>query len=198
MRLSLLNTICLVAASLSAPAWANNDTALYAEAAPADASFVRFLGYGNEDSVQFDGKTFELSADTETTYIAVSAAHLAETAPGSYVTVARRKDGSEVIVHEASRDDAARVYLFLVNASDMALDLRLADGSTPIIQNVEQAQSGVRAVNPVAVSLGVFAHGHDQAIATFDLSLRRGQNVSFVADDTGVRLIENRFGPVLR
>ena len=58
--------------------------------------------------------------------------------------------------------------------------------------------SGLRAVNPVAISFGVFQHGVDAPLATFDVSLRRGQNLTFLADQSGVRLVENRFGPVAK
>ena len=101
-------------------------------------------------------------------------------------------------IPEGPRASASKVSLYLINATDQALELKLADGSVTVIGGVEPMSSGVRAVNPVAISFGVFQRGEDAPVATFDVSLRRGQNLTFLADQSGVRLIENRFGPVAK
>ena len=182
---------------LSATTGMATDTSLYAEAPPADASFVRFAGVGADKSANFAGKTFTLNADEKLAYTPVSSAALKGVELGSYVTVVKA-DGATHTINEGPRAEASKVSLYLVNATDQALELKLADGSVTVIGGVEPMSAGLRAVNPVAISFGVFQHGDDAPLATFDVSLRRGQNLTFLADRSGVRLVENRFGPVAK
>lgn len=183
---------------LSASASLATDTSLYPEAPPEDASFVRFTGFGDDTSAEFAGKKFTLMADEQLAYTPVSSAALQGVEPGSYVTVVRSNDGAQHSIPEGPRAAASKVSLYLINATDKALELKLADGSVTVIGDVEPMSSGLRAVNPVAISFGVFQHGQDAPLATFDVSLRRGQNLTFLADQSGVRLVENRFGPVAK
>lgn len=184
--------------AMNATAALATDTSLYAEAPPSDASFVRFAGFGANDKVTFAGKTFTLKADEKLAYTPVSATALNGIDAGAYLTVIRGDDGTLHPISEAPRANAAKVSLYLVNATKQALELRLADGSITVIGAVDPMDSGLRAVNPVAISLGVFQQGQDAPLATFDVSLRRGQNMTFLADESGVRLIENRFGAVAK
>ena len=174
------------------------DASLYAEAPPDDASFVRFAGFGDAESADFAGKTFRLNPDERLAYAPVSSAALSGVAPGTYATVVRDASGADHVIREAPRAAASKVSLYLVNATDSALELKLADGSATVIPGVEPMASGMRAVNPVKISFGVFRHGEDAPLATFDVSLRRGQNLTFLAEASGVRLIENRFGAVVK
>lgn len=186
-------SICLAGSLASA-----NDTSLYAEALPADVSFVRFFGYDDQDSAEFAGFTFDLIAEDANKYLPVAAAHLDNVEAGTFVSILRDEKGTQIIVPEAPRSRQSKVSLLLVNGSDGPLALRLADGSVPVIETVVPAASALREVNPVAITLGVFAADQDAPIATFDVALRRGQNVSFVADGDGVRMIENQFAPLAK
>ncbi len=183
---------------LSATRVLATDTSLYAEAPPADASFVRFAGFDAEANAEFAGKTFSLNESEKFAYTPVSSAMLSGVKPGSYVTVVRSKDGASHAIPEGPRADASKVTLYLVNATDQALELRIADGSATVIGDVQPMASGLRAVNPVAISFGIFTLGDDAPLATFDVSLRRGQNLTFLAEQSGVRLVENRFGAVAK
>jgi hypothetical protein len=172
-----------------------NDTALYAEPAPKDASFLRFVGF-DSDTVQFAGKTFDLIEAEKNNYIPVSSSLLENGIAGAYITVSQNPDGTITTIAEGQRNDPSKVFLVLVNASDQPLELRLADGSVAVIKDVATNTSNLRGVNPVAIKLGVFAMDAETPIATFDVALQRGQNITFLADSSGVQLIENRFGAV--
>lgn len=195
--MKLLPFYAIAILGLSATTGMATDTSLYAEAPPADASFVRFVGFGADKNAEFAGKTFRLNSDEKLTYTPVSSAALKGVEPGSYVTVVKA-NGAHHMIDEGPRAEASKVSLYLVNATDQALELKLADGSVTVIGGVEPMSSGLRTVNPVAISFGVFQHGDDAPLATFDVSLRRGQNMTFLADQSGVRLVENRFGSVAK
>lgn len=189
----VLLTLLLAAAKAQA-----QDNGLYAQAAPADASFVRFVGFEGQAEANFAGRAFSLSSAHKDAYIAVSSAQLEGVQAGSYATVIRQGNAAALTLMEGPRDRQTKVFLFLLNATETPFDLRLADNSATVIDAVGQGQSGQRGVNPVAVSLGVFPDGSDTPAATFDLSLQRAQNLSFVVGADGVRLIENSFGPVAK
>ena len=198
--MSLNSTFSLTAAlcvlfSIQAKA---DDANLYAEAAPDDASFVRFVGFDGETAAEFAGKTFQLSTEDHTAYMPVSSSLLTNIPVGRYVTVLRSKIGQPMVVTEGARDTRSKVFLFLINGTKTPLDLRLADNSATVIDAIGYGHAGQRGVNPVAVQLGVFADGEQTPLETFDVTLKRGQNMSFVADDSGIRLIENHFGPVAK
>ncbi|WP_299403854.1 alginate O-acetyltransferase AlgF [uncultured Roseobacter sp.] len=197
MKHSYLTALFLAAQVICATATAS-DTSLYPEAAPADASFVRFAGFDPDETAEFAGKSFALTLEDDLAYLPVSSALLNSVAPGTFVTIVRGADGHQQTILEGPRSHAARVHLFLINATERVLELRLADGSTPVIETVAAATAGARDVNPVAIALGVFELGNPIPLATFDVALKRGQNLSFIADDTGIRLVENRFGAVAR
>lgn len=174
-----------------------NDASLYAETPPDDASFVRFIGFADTTNVEFGGKAFDLAGVDQNAYVPVSASHLEAISAGSYFSVLR--DQSQIIpIEEGPRDTRSKVHLFLVNGTDAALDLRLSDNSATVIDAVGSGQSGQRAVNPVSVSFGVFPDGGDTPLAEFEVSLKRGQNLSFVADARGVHLIDNIYGSVAK
>lgn len=190
-----LSTAIVLAHAVTGASAETTDTALYDDPAPADASFVRFVGF-HDRSTMFAGKVFSLPAENKAHYIPVSAAQLDGVAPGRYITVVNRPGNAPSVIEEAPRDDATRVHLFVINTSDTAVSLRTEDGATAVIDDIAPGVSGTRAVNPIAIILGVFAKGDTTPLATFDLSLRRGQNLSFLARPAGVELIENRFAPV--
>ncbi len=193
-RFSFLTTLFF----LAFPQGVAADTSLYAEAAPVDASFVRFIGFGGADEALFDGFAFALTGDVGEKYIPVSAALLNATEPGSFVSVLRSADGDIQTITEGARSRRSKVSLLILNTSDTPVHLRLADGSVAVLEDVAPASSAVRDVNPVAISLGVFSDVQEAPLAVFDVALRRGQNVSFVVDAGSVRLIENQFAPVAK
>lgn len=187
----------LLATSFAATSHAD-DTALYAEPAPADAAFVRFIGFAPGTAVDFAGVRFAVPQETATSYVAVSSARLNDVASGTYVSVLPGEAGAALRrVDEPARDSRSKVHLLVLNASAEPVHLSTADGAMQVVGQVAPGQAASRAVNPVAVSLGLF--GADETVlGTYDVTLRRGQNLSFVVDASGTRLIENSFGPVLK
>ena len=194
-RITLPTLAACLCAALPSAGHAD-DSALYAQPAPADAAFVRFIGFEPGSRVPFEGLTFDVPDQITTSYVAVSAARLPSTQSGAYVTVLQGADGTLRRVDEPARPGRAKVHLVVVNAGTGPVTLSTADGAMHVVSGVAAGEAGSRAVNPVSVSLGVFTDG-DTPLRTFDVALRRGQNLSFVVDGTDVHLIENSFGPVL-
>jgi len=188
-------TASLFALTLASATWAE-DTGLYAEPAPDDAAFVRFIGFADRADVQFAGHSFDVPEE-QAAYVAVSATRLNGVAAGQYISVVNHPDGHRVI-SEPARGTRTKVHLFVVNASPEPVSLKLGDGSMTVIDTVAPGTAESRAVNPVSAQLALFAEGQTEALAHFDVALRRGQNLSFVAQTGRTDLIAHRFGPVVR
>ena len=171
-----------------------NDEALYATAPPADASFVRFIGFDTGETVQFSGRNFTMKSGEADTYVPVSSAQLNNIPTGSFYSLLKKTDGSIIAVQEGSRDDPTKVVLTLLNGQNRVLTLGVADGSIDVISDIDASSSGQRAVNPIRIEFGVFNKQDPNPMARFDVALRRGQNITFFADPSGVRIIEDRFG----
>lgn len=185
-------------ALLSAASPAMAETGLYPEAAPPDSSFLRFVGFDAGEPLHFAGKRFKAPEKQSVPYVPVSAALLEGIAPGAFLTVVRDDAGQLQAINESTARDPAKVHLFLINATSQNLDLRVAGSETVVIESTAAMQSGTRAVNPVNIGLSVVAAGSKTPLQTFQVDLRRGQNISFLATSSGVQLIEHRFGPVAK
>ena len=175
-----------------------DENSLYSEAVPYDASFIRFIGFENADTAVFAGKEFHLLENEKQAYLPISSTRLNNVEAGSYVSLIKQPDGSVETIFEGPRNGRSKVFLFLVNASDVPHELRLTDESAVVIANVKAQSADQRGVNPINVSLGVFKSTETEPLAVFDVALKRGQNISFIVDDTGVQLVENRFGLVAK
>jgi hypothetical protein len=84
--------------------------------------------------------------------------------------------------------------LTLLNLSDDQARLVLSDQNIDVIGTTDINTAGGRTVNPVAATLSVVTSS-GAVLGSFDVQLRRGQNITFVARPDGAELIENRFGP---
>ncbi len=189
----LLKPIIIIAACLGAGSLsAEEEDALYGDALPADAVFIRQFGAA-EFPILALGRPFTQGDFDATAYTAVSAETLENAEPGSFYTIL--SNGVETrLIHEPSRDDRSRVHLFLLNADEMDASLVVAEGGPEVIANVPTGQIETRPVNPLAVALSV-----ETGFGTnnFDVVLRRGGNVTFLVQDGEVHLVEHRFGPII-
>jgi len=185
----------LAALVLGTASWAE-DTGLYAAPAPDDAAFVRFLGFEGTEQATFAGYLFDLPQE-HGAYIAISADRLAGIEPGQHVSLVKGPDRA-ITITEPERDTRTKVHLFVVNAGSAPVSLKLADGSMTVIEHVAPGTAQSRAVNPVSARLALFADGQTEALAAFDVALRRGQNLSFVARAEGAEVVTHRFGPVVQ
>ncbi len=184
----VISVVCLGAGSLSA----EDEDALYGEALPADAVFIRHIGDA-DFPIQKLGHTFTANDFEATAYTAVAAGLLDDAEAGSFYTLL--SDGNQTqLIKEPSRDDRSKVHLFLLNAGETEAHLIVADGGQEVIPNVPTGEIATRAVNPLAITLAVATGANTR---DFDVVLRRGVNVTFMAEGGQVRLIEHEFGRVI-
>ncbi|WP_166415629.1 hypothetical protein [Cochlodiniinecator piscidefendens] len=193
IKAGLLLSFTLCFSSVSAIA---DDTGLYDRPPPSDAVFVRWIGDDAPWSKPFWGLFLGERNLPAYAYVALSAANIAEVEPGGYYSiVANPEDNSSIsIIAEPQRDRVSKVYIVLLNAGNGDASLRVSGGGPVVIGATAALSAGIRAVNPVAATLQIHTHNRSE---DFEIALRRGQNITFIAENDGVYLIPNTFGPVV-
>jgi len=175
-----------------------DDAALYENALPADAVFVRVLAGTNEPptEIEFGGAQLSITSETLDTYSAISAADLTGVAAGGYYSLVDGQSGP-VAIQEPGRDTLAKVHLIVLNTGPEPVRLIVPSKGLEVVAHIDAGQAGGRAVNPIEIDLAVERVRDGARLGTFDVRLARGQNLTFVAGETSARLIENRLGGVL-
>lgn len=168
------------------------DNTLYDAPPPEDAAFLRWIEPGLAPEIY---GIAALGAEGDV-FHPVSAAATEGAQAGVYYTAARDADGALVVIAEPPRPDRSKVQLTLVNLAGAPVRLEVAGQDMVVVGETATGTAAARAVNPVAVALTVVT-ADGAALGQFEVSLRRGQNLTFVARPEGAELIANRFGPTL-
>jgi len=169
-------------------AWTADNT-LYDAPPPDDAVFIRWLDGGTAPAVLGVSSLGE----TDDAFRPASAALTSGALEGAFYSAAIDATGHVVIIQEPARDNKAQVLLTLLNLSNQPVRLSLAEHDVDVIGSTAINTAEGRSVNPVAARLLVLS-AENSVLGTFDVQLRRGQNLTFVARPEGAHLIENRFG----
>lgn len=188
-RSSFVPLFVLAVSTLPGPLWPA-DNELYDDPPPDDAVFVRWI----EEAPAPELFGISLPIETSGVFHPVSAALATGTQEGSFYTAAVDATGHLAVIREPDREDRSKVLLTLLNLSDEPARLFLSDQNIDVIGTTDINNAGGRTVNPVAVTLSVVTSS-GAVLGDFDVQLRRGQNVTFVARPDGAVVIENRFGP---
>ena len=175
-----------------------DEAALYGEAPPENAAFVRLLSEyaGPESNVFFGGATLSFEDIERDTYVAISAVELPSVSAGEYYSLASGAGGA-LMIAEPARETAAKVHLILVNAGEEPVRLIVPGPNAEVIASLESGEASSRAVNPVSTPLAVERIRDGHRLGMFEVTLSRGQNLTFVATSNDARLVRNAFGPVL-
>lgn len=179
----------LAVSTLPGPVWAA-DNELYDDPPPKDAAFVRWI----EAETPPEILGILMPEEPGDAYYPVSAALTDGARAGAFYTAAADATGNVYVIREPDRVDRSKVHLTLINLSGDHARLVLVEQNIDVIGNTDVNSASGRTVNPVAVSLSVMT-ASGAVLGVFDLQLRRGQNITFVARPDGADLIENRFGP---
>lgn len=176
------------------------DDALYDEAPPPDAVFIRsFLPTAPSNAV--DGiPPFAVTSivENDARYSALSAAEFSLPDSGGYYALMADADGAPRLVQEPARDDRSKVHLILLNALGEDVRVVAPEHGAEVVAPTAPYSSSGRAVNPITVTLAVENVATGEQLEAFDLRLRRNQNLTFFVGPDGVELVENAFGPVVR
>ncbi|MBO9476723.1 alginate O-acetyltransferase AlgF [Shimia sp. R11_0] len=185
---------CCVAMPLTGMA---QDAALYEEAIPDDAAFVRVFDTSGDHtgSIEVSGATFSMEAANKGHYVPISASKLTDGSVGHYLSAFRNAEGTVRIIEEPARSGAGKVHLILLNADVSAVRLTVAERGVEVVSAVEAGDAGIRAVNPVAVRLAVERVSDAQVLGDFDVALNRGQDLTFWVSNGTARMVKNSFGP---
>lgn len=187
-----LATKAAILISLASSGAAMADEALYDSPPPADAAFVRWL----TPEAKFADFGVAPSTRIEDAFHPVSAGRTTGAEPGLFYTVAQNAEGARIVVQEPERAEPTRVLLTLMNLSASPVRLVLANQNVEIIGATDVDQAAGRAVNPVSATVSVVT-ASGVTLGTFEVRLRRGQNITFIARPDSAQLIENHFGPNL-
>ncbi|MEL6817727.1 MAG: alginate O-acetyltransferase AlgF [Pseudomonadota bacterium] len=181
---------------LAAPA-AADESVLYDQAPPKDAVFVRLLADNAKTDFRFNGRVLQRPPGTDTAYAAISAKTLGNSEAGTFYSLLEDRNGNLVSIEEPKDRPNSKVHLFLINADEAPVQLIVPDREIKVVEATAQFEIGSRSVNPVQTPLAVQLADDRTIIDTFDLSLNRGQNITFLVQNGKITVIENRFGPVI-
>ncbi|MEO1750029.1 MAG: hypothetical protein AAFR27_15705 [Pseudomonadota bacterium] len=182
---------------LAVPSLAD-ESVLYDQAPPKDAVFVRLLDENSTTrDFEFNGHSLTLPAGTETAYAAISAQTLGLVDAGTFHSLLVDENGGFVAIEEPNERPNAKVHLLLINADDAPVRLIVPESEIEVVGKTAGMGIGSRAVNPIRTPLAAQRIDNGELIGTFDLSLSRGQNITFLVQNGQVTKIENRFGPVI-
>lgn len=188
----LLSAVCALET-----AWAN-EAVLYADEPPEDAAFLRVVASVSTlpKEIHFGGRDLSSAPFADGEYVAISAAGLTGVAPGSYATLTLDGTGAENLFHDPNPLTGAKVQITLLNGDAEQVRLVVPGRDLEVIGAVGPMGVGQRVVNPVSSAFAVVRESDGQSLGSFELRLRRGQNLGFLVRGGQVSLVETRFGPV--
>lgn len=168
------------------------DNTLYDAPPPDDAAYLRWIESGDAPEILGvrglgpDGAVFH----------PVSAAATDGAEAGRFYTAARDASGAVQVLAEPERQDRSKVHLTLLNMGEAPAQLVVDGQDLMVIGATPVNAAASRAVNPVNVTLQLITD-NGTVLGHFDLALRRGQDLTFVARADKAELVENRFGPTI-
>ena len=85
----------------------------------------------------------------------------------------------------------------LLNATENAVSLVANGGALEVISNTAFGSANMRAVNPIKAELSVVQAPNQTTLGTFEVLLRRGEDLSFIVTNDGVELVPTSYGAVI-
>lgn len=168
---------------------ADENSALYSDAIPEDAAFVRIANVSDQPATFIvDGKKQSIGGRQVGGYLIlkegdypVEVNGLKESLmlkPKSGLTLSY--DGKSLVtLVDSLPEDTRKSQVMFYNFSQQSLALKTGDGKYVIIDSVAPGQSGVRAVNEVKMPFSAYAG--DEPVASYEpMLLRKGQTYSYV------------------
>ncbi|MFP4313015.1 MAG: alginate O-acetyltransferase AlgF [Alphaproteobacteria bacterium] len=153
------------------PSFANPDAGLYDPLPPEGSAFIRFIGDYNDtgsDEATLNGKAYEYVEFKEiTSYFVVpegeteisigDAQDSYSIEAGKFYSVVQTGENDLALMEDKPNENRAKALLNFYNLTENgSLSVKTNDGSVEVIEEVSDAQSGHREINPVKVNLAVY------------------------------------------
>lgn len=201
MRRFAIKTLILSILAVFLFSAAAQEQGLYAPAPPPDAAFVRVFNASSGDlsltlgAVGYDAllqgtaSPYEVVLQGSQALSAGSVTSTLELSAGRFYTVLLTDTAT--LLEDPSLANRAKTLLLLYNLSNDPVTLETADGTTEVIPEVASGSSDSTEVNPISVTLGVFAG--DAVLEAFpEVQLERGAVYStFVLPDGAATFTQN-------
>lgn len=188
----------LMCCGLPSVTLAENEDALYGAPVPEGAVFLRALA-PLDPQFEIFGQRLEATAlasgaFASGAFVAIAPDVLPSVPPGAHYSVHLSTGGDLIATQEPDREDPTKVALTLLNVDAPWAELRVAGGGPVVIAKTPANDAKARGVNPVQVTLEVVT---DTTTTAFDVTLRRKQNLTFVARaGQPPEMIIDTYGPV--
>lgn len=183
----------------SLPAFAGADAALYGPSAPKGSTFVRLYNAASAPAAASVGNTqikqvgaqassdFSFLPGGDYTAQVGGKSVPVKLAADKYYTLINNAGGSPQLIEEPPFRNKQKALVRVQNLSDQPLALKTADGKTEVVKPVAAKGRGEREINPVKVSLALYA-GDKKVGDVKPVALERGEAAVLYVTGSGSNL----------
>lgn len=184
---------------VSMSAFAGGDAALYGPVAPKGSSFVRVYNASSQEISATVGTTnlsdiaplassdFSFMPGGDYSAKVGSQTTTVKLAPDHYYTLVNSGAGQPQLIEEPPFKNKQKSLVRVQNLTDKALSLKTADGKTDVVKAVAPKSLGEREINPVKVSLALYA-GDTKVGDVKPVALERGEAAVLYVTGSGTSL----------
>ena len=170
----------------SMQAFAGADAALYGPSAPKGSTFVRLYNASSAPAAATVGNTqikqvgaqsssdFSFLPGGDYTAQVAGKSVPVKLAADKYYTLVNNASGAPQLIEEAPFKNKQKALVRVQNLSDQQLSLKTADGKTEVVKPVAAKGTGQREINPVKVSMALYA-GDKKVGDVKPVALERGE-----------------------
>ncbi len=170
----------------SMQAFAGADAALYGPSAPKGSTFVRLYNASSAPTAATVGNTQikQVGAQASSDFSFLPGGDYTAQVGGKnvpvklaadkYYTLVNNASGAPQLIEEAPFKNKQKALVRVQNLSDQQLTLKTADGKTEVVKPVAAKGTGQREINPVKVSMALYA-GDKKVGDVKPVALERGE-----------------------
>ncbi|QCI10820.1 alginate O-acetyltransferase AlgF [Pseudomonas putida] len=170
----------------SMQAFAGADAALYGPSAPKGSTFVRLYNASSAPTAATVGNTQikQVGAQASSDFSFLPGGDYTAQVGGKnvpvklaadkYYTLVNTASGAPQLIEEAPFKNKQKALVRVQNLSDQQLTLKTADGKTEVVKPVAAKGTGQREINPVKVSMALYA-GDKKVGDVKPVALERGE-----------------------
>lgn len=170
----------------SMQAFAGADAALYGPSAPKGSTFVRLYNASSSPAAATVGNTQikQVGAQASSDFSFLPGGDYTAQVGGKnvpvklaadkYYTLVNNANGAPQLIEEAPFKNKQKALVRVQNLSDQQLTLKTADGKTEVVKPVAAKGTGQREINPVKVSMALYA-GDKKVGDVKPVALERGE-----------------------